>query len=248
MSKIKAIVVDDEQAARNVLTALLQRDCPQIEVFKTCNDVPAAVEAIKEFQPDVVFLDVQMPKYAGYEIVDFINEINFEIVFVTAYDQYAIKAFELNAADYLVKPINRQRLIQAVEKIEQKVNERKTIAEYQLLKNAMQKRSFDHIVIAELGNRRIIKTDEIIAIEASGAYSLFHLTGGKLFTVSKNLKQLETVLPEDGSFFRSHKSWIINTSCIQNYGKLSLEIGLSEGVSAKLSKYKKSDFEELLSS
>ena len=99
MNKINAILVDDEERARDVLENLLLRFCPTVTLLAKCSNVEHAVEAIKIHQPDVVFLDIEMPNYAGYELVDFFTDINFEIIFVTAYDQYAIKAFEVSAID-----------------------------------------------------------------------------------------------------------------------------------------------------
>jgi len=246
MEQIRAILTDDEEAARNVLFQLLNRECPIVEVIARCNDVSSTVLAIKEFKPDVVFLDIQMPHYAGYEIVDFFDVIDFEIIFVTAYDQYAIKAFELNAVDYLVKPISRQRLALAVEKLQNKINNRNTVKQYHLLKQALQNKKVEHIVIAELGKQNIIKLADIIGIEACGAYSFIHLAGNEKLTVTKNIRQFESLLPEDGTFFRAHKSWIIHKRHIKHYAKLKLEIELSEGITARLSRYKKEEFEELV--
>lgn len=244
MEKLNAILVDDEEAARNVLAQLLTRNCPSVRILDTCVDVPSAVESIRKFSPDVVFLDVQMPNYAGYELVNFFDQIDFEIVFVTAYDHYAIKAFELSAVDYLVKPINRQRLIDAVEKLSVRITEKNAIRDYHLLKDSLQTKKIEHLVIPELGNHRIVKLDEIIAIEANGAYSTIHLECEKKITVSKNLKHFESILPEEGSFFRTHKSWIINLKKVEQYAKSDLEILLKRGIIAKLSKYKKASFEE----
>lgn len=246
MTKLKSILVDDEPAARDVLERLLIRNCPSIEILAKCPDVESAVKKIKELQPDVVFLDVQMPNYAGYEIVDFFDEIDFEIIFVTAYDQYAIKAFELSAVDYLVKPISRQRLIESIEKLDKKTKEKNGFKDYQILKNSIQKKELEKIVISELGNKRVLQLNDIIAIEAQGSYSNIHIANDKNILVSKNLKHFESVLPEDGSFFRSHKSWIISTEYINAFNKNKGEIALNQGsIIARLSKYKIQEFQEL---
>ena len=136
MNKIKAIIVDDEQWARTVLNSLLEKDFNHIEVVAKCEDVLSAVEQIKLHQPDVIFLDVQMPEYAGFELVNFIDEINFEIIFVTAFDRYAIKAFELNAVDYLVKPIDRKKLSSSIDKLTSKLEQKGGLDNYhELLKS-----------------------------------------------------------------------------------------------------------------
>ena len=114
---MKAIIIDDEEAARSVLSNLLKRTCPQVEILELCENVPEGVKAIHKHKPDLVFLDVEMPDYAGYELVDFFDEVNFKIIFATAYDQYALKAFEVHAVDYLLKPFSQERFDQAIEKI-----------------------------------------------------------------------------------------------------------------------------------
>ncbi len=244
MNKIKALIVDDESAARDVLENLIVRGSNSIEIVGKCANVTEAVDKIKELTPAVVFLDVQMPNYAGYEIVDFFDEINFEIIFVTAYDQYAIKAFELSAVDYLVKPINRQRLNEAIQKLEVRVDQKGAIKNYELLRDTMKGKELGKIVISELGNKRIIQLSEIIAIEGKGAYSWLFLQDKKSLLVSKNLKHFESVLPENDVFFRSHKSWIINLDLIQEVNKGKGEILLSESVTARLSKYRLTEFYE----
>ena len=117
MKKIRAILVDDEESARDVLENLLKRFCPEVELLAKCTNVEQAVASIRELQPDLVFLDIEMPNYAGYEIVKFFPEINFELIFVTAYDKYAIRAFEVSAVDYLLKPIDIDRLKNAVSRV-----------------------------------------------------------------------------------------------------------------------------------
>jgi two-component system, LytTR family, response regulator len=246
MDRIKAIITDDEAAARNVLSQLLKMEFSNLEIVALCSDVAQTVEAIKELKPDVVFLDVQMPSFAGYEIIDFFEEINFEIIFVTAFDHYAIKAFELNAIDYLVKPINRKRLAKAVEKLSMKLIEKKTIEQFHLLKNSFTQKNLEHIIINEIGKQTIIQFSDIIAVEADGAYTIFHLLNDKPYTVTKNMKHFENLLPENSTFFRTHRSWIINLIYINYYSKLKLEICLRNEINAKLSKYRKADFEDVL--
>ena len=243
MKPIRALIVDDEIAARDVLKNLLIRVSNSVEVVGSTHDVPSAVEKIKLLRPDVVFLDVQMPNYAGYEIVNFFEEIDFEIIFVTAYDEYAIKAFELSAVDYLVKPINRLRLKEAIAKLEQKIERVGAKENYETLMESIKDKELGKIVIPELGNKRVLQLSDIIAIEAKGAYSNIYLKNAKPLLVSKNLKHFESVLPEDQIFFRSHKSWIINLNEIQALSKSSGEIKLTDNICARLSKYRVPDFQ-----
>lgn len=126
MKKIKAIIVDDEESARDVLENLLLRFCPEVTLVAKCSHVEEAVQTIKNTQPHLVFLDIEMPNYAGYEITEFFDELPFDIIFVTAYNQYALRAFEVSATDYLMKPIDIERLKEAV----QKVVEKRSLLEY----------------------------------------------------------------------------------------------------------------------
>jgi two-component system LytT family response regulator len=247
MHKIKAILIDDEQSARNVLTSLLERLSETIDIVATCEDVSSGVDQIKALKPDVVFLDVQMPNYAGYEIVSFFDQINFEIIFITAYDQYAIKAFELNAIDYLVKPIDRKKLSLALDKLEDKLAQKTAVIDYKSLLKTIQHKEYKKIVIPELGNRRIVNLDDIVAIEADGAYSIIHLNNSSTITTSKNLKYFEAVLPSDNSFFRSHRAWLINLNGIEHLNKTELTITLNNGqLKTKISRARIDDFEKVI--
>lgn len=243
--KLKAIIVDDEESARNVLSNLLARFCPQIEVIEKCTNVLSAVEKIKQLNPDVVFLDIEMPNYAGYEIVSFFDEVNFEIVFVTAYDKYAIKAFEISAVDYLLKPVEIERLQQAVEKLAKQIQLKNNKENYKALSENLKTDTPTKIVVRNNNGQQIISISDIIAIEAQEAYSCVY-TLKEQFLMSKNLKFYESSFKDNPHFFRSHKSWLVNLNHLKNFSKSKFEIQLSNGITAKLSKYKKPEFEELI--
>ena len=246
MSKLKAILVDDEESARDVLQNLLQRFCPDVELVAKCENVLEAVEVIKEQQPNLVFLDIEMPNYSGFEIVKFFKEINFQIIFVTAYDQYAIKAFEVSATDYLLKPVDIGRLKFSVEKVKQHHNILQQAERLNLLNQTLETKQIKNIVISDKGQQNIIALKNIIAIEAQESYCLIYTTDKK-YTVSKNLKHFETLLENLPQFIRVHKSWLISKDYLQNYSKSDLTIQLSGNIVAKLSKYKKADFEAAIS-
>jgi two-component system LytT family response regulator len=245
MNTLKAILVDDEEGARDVLSNLLLRFCPEVDLIAKCTNVLEAVEEIKRLEPDVVFLDIEMPNYAGYEIVNFFDEVKFDIVFVTAYDQYAIRAFEIAAIDYLLKPIDIERLKLAVSRVQMQRNKIEQKDRLNLLKDSLKSKELNNIVVADKGNQHIIPLDKLIAIEAQESYCILH-TSDKQFIASKNLKHFETVLESIPRFFRVHKSWIINKDHLLNYSKSELTIQLSNGLTTKLSKYKKVEFEEVI--
>ncbi len=245
MSALKAILVDDEEAARDVLENLLKRFCPDINLVDKCSNVLEAVESIKLNQPNVVFLDIEMPNYAGFEIVNFFESVQFEIIFVTAYDKYAIRAFEIAAIDYLLKPIDIERLKESVSKVKNVVDFKLQSEKLALLSNTLETKEIKNISINEKGIQQIISIHSIIAIEAQESYCFVH-TESKKFMVSKNLKSFEIMLDSLTIFVRVHKSWIINLNHMVNYSKSDLVINLTNGIVAKLSKYKKAEFEELL--
>jgi two-component system LytT family response regulator len=245
VNTIRAILVDDEESARNILKNLLLRFCPSVEVLASYKNVQDAVEGIKTFKPDLVFLDIEMPNYAGYEIVKFFDNVNFEIIFVTAYDQYAIKAFEVSAVDYLLKPIEIERLKESVQRVLERKNKTLSNTNINHLTNALQDDLPKSIIVSDKGLQEVVSISSIIAIEAQESYSHIYTTD-KRYVVSKNLKHFESMLCEHPKICRTHKSWIVNLDHLVNYSKSNFEINLSNGMTAKLSKYKKADFEAAL--
>ncbi|MES2479352.1 MAG: response regulator transcription factor [Bacteroidota bacterium] len=245
MNKIKAILVDDEESARDVLQNLLLRFCPEVNLVAKCENIGQAVKFIEAEQPDLVFLDIEMPNYAGYEIVNFFQEINFEIIFITAYDQYAIRAFEIAAIDYLLKPIDIDRLKNAIARVNVHRDVEQQSHRMSLLSNTLQSNQLKNIVITDKGLQQIIPIDSIIAIEAQESYCCIN-TADQKYVASRNLKHFETILESLPQFIRVHKSWMINTKYIINYSKSDYSIHLKNGIIAKLSKYKKADFEQAL--
>jgi two-component system LytT family response regulator len=239
---LKAIIVDDEESARKVLNSLLIKFCPQIEVVALCKDLLEAKQKIEELTPDVVFLDIEMPQYAGFEIVNFFDKINFEIVFVTAYDKYAIRAFEVSALDYLLKPIEIARLKLTVAKLFETTDLKRN---YQILRENLANKEIQKLMIKKNNGRVVVNVQDIIAIQAKESYCSI-ITEKDSFITSKNLKHYESYLEDNNLFFRTHKSWLINKKHIVSFSKYNMEIALEKNITAKLSKYKKNSFEEFI--
>jgi len=240
---LKAILVDDEQRARDVLSNLLSRFAPEIEVLTTCANIPEAIESIKLLNPDVVFLDIEMPMYAGFEIVSFFEHIPFQIVFVTAYDRYAIKAFEVSAVDYLLKPVEIDRLKKTVSRLQKQRQANVSVGQYEALKDNLKNSQALKLVIRHNGMRKVLEVDHIFAFEAQESYCKIHTKEG-VYMMSKNLKHFENIMSGNLKFFRSHKSWLVNLSEVERYSKKEMHIELGLGLIAKLSKYKLTDFEQ----
>lgn len=242
---MKAIIVDDEIAAREILTQLISRYVDGVEIMAKCTDLESAVEQINIHKPDLVFLDVEMPKFAGYEIVQFFDVIDFHIIFITAYDKYAIKAFELSALDYLLKPVEISRLQETVERAKEQVllnsYKEKLIALSEDMKNSVKKYTY-----FDKGYTNQIETNEIIAFEAQRSYTKMYLTNYRSIILSKNTKTIEDEMEDFGDFIRIHRSWIINKNLIEKYSKTSQDVHLSEGIIAKLSRQTKLDFENMI--
>lgn len=243
MGNLTAILVDDEEGARDVLDNLLKRFCPNVTLLAKCTNVEQAVMAIKEHKPQLVFLDIEMPNYAGFEIVRFFEEIDFEIVFVTAYDRYAIRAFEVSAVDYLLKPIDIDRLKSAVQKVSTNVHIKDAAERMKSLSKSLETKELSSLILNDKGYQYVVELKDIIAIEANESYSIVY-TSERKYVASKNLKHFERLLVDIQDFFRVHKSWMVNRAHIVNYSKNDLSINLSGNLQAKLSKYKKAEFEE----
>jgi two-component system LytT family response regulator len=243
VKKIKVVIVDDERAARNILGSLLKMYYPEIEVVASDANVPDAVLSIKQHEPDLVFLDVEMPKYAGYEIVKFFDNIDFHMIFITAYEEFALKAFEVNAIDYLLKPIDRNRLFDSIDRFKIALESKAINANYKELLEELSEEDTRSVIYSESGKKSAIKNREVLAISAQGAYSLIHLINGKELTVSKNIGTLSESYQDDCNFYRSHKSWLVNCSHIESYSKSKETIKMSSGLVCKLSRFKKAEFE-----
>ena len=242
---LRAVIIDDERKSRENLELLLQSFVENVEIVGTADGVLTGISAIDHHNPDVVFLDIEMPNYAGYELVAFFEEVNFDIIFITAYDQYAVKAFEISAVDYLLKPVEIERLKGAVKKLVTKSESEISDKSYKALSENLKTDQLTKIVISQAGVQNILSVNDIIAIEAQESYSCLYTITNK-FLVSRNLKHYETIFLNNSSFFRTHKSWIINYSHLNKFSKSKLEIELTGNITAKLSKYRKSAFEEYL--
>ena len=184
-----------------------------------------------------------MPNFAGYEITSFFEKVDFEIIFVTAYDHYAVKAFEIAAIDYILKPIEVDRLQEALAKFEDKRAAKTAQINYQVMLETLESNTVSKIIIQSTHGQKVLKAKEIACIEAGRSYCTIYTCDGQKHVQTKSLKHFENVLADVPGFFRCHKSWFINTQYLEHYSKSELNIHLSTGQIAKLSKYKKADFE-----
>jgi len=216
---IKAILVDDELNVRSLLRMLLKEHCPEIEILAECSDLPEAVKTIRRLKPNLVFLDIEMPGHSGLELLDFFNEeeIDFHIIFTTAYSEYAVQAFDLSAVGYLLKPIKADKLRDTIERY--KKLEKKNTGVLSQLRHNLQHTENKRITLITKYKTYFVELNNIMFIKGEGAYSEFNLIGGEKVLVSKNLKHYEDMLVVDKRFVRISKQSIINKDYLLEISK-----------------------------
>jgi two-component system LytT family response regulator len=216
---LKVIIVDDEKASRDTLAGLLKRYCQNVEVIAQAEGYAQGIEVISANEPDVVFLDIQMPDGSGFKLIEDLGEVKFEVIFTTAYDQYAIKAIKYSALDYLLKPVVPDDLVNAVKKAEQKKNAGQMNQNIKiLLENLAQKNEPRKIVLSTAEKMHIVEIDDIIRCESDDYYTRFYFKDGKTLLISKTLKENEELLGEK-YFIRPHKSHLVNIKYIKGFLK-----------------------------
>lgn len=235
----KAIIIDDELRARMLLRAMLQEHAPHLEVVADCENLPKGIKAIRREKPQLVFLDIEMPGHSGLELLDFFNEeeIDFRIIFVTAYNEYAIKALRLSALDYLLKPVDAEELKAAVASFEKSgLHPGRYLSLRQHLQHPLDKR----IAVPSGNSIRFIDTDSICFLKADSSYTEIHFSDKSKLVVSRTLRNFEEAFEGNPLFFRCHKSYLVNCNYIVDYvksegGYLSLTDGSTLPISPERS-------------
>jgi len=216
--KLKTLIVDDEQDAVNFINSIIEEYCPSLEVVAKANNIVQGAAAINDKKPDLVFLDVEMPNGNGFDLLAQFPEKDFEVVFITAFNHYAIKAIKFSAVDYILKPINIHEFIEAVNRVVKKRSERPSQGNENLkiLMENLRTSPPSRMAIPTADGMEYLNPREIIRIEADRSYSWFFLTGGRKILVSKHLKEFQELL-SDRHFFRSHNSHLINLKYVKKY-------------------------------
>ncbi|HAN17544.1 MAG: DNA-binding response regulator [Bacteroidetes bacterium GWC2_33_15] len=219
-NKLKAVIVDDELASRETLASYLKNYCPDIYLVADADSVKSGLEIIKKNKPDVVFLDIEMPYGNAFDLLEQVDNIDFDLVFVTAYSNYAIKALNMSASYYILKPISIDELIHAVEKIKSERNSGDiSIHSKILIENIQSVNKQNHkIVLPQLNGFDVIKVNDIIRCRANDNFTEFYLTNGTRKLISRTLKFYEDIL-KDFDFVRVHKSHLINLQYVTRYMK-----------------------------
>lgn len=245
---MKAILIDDEKNSRESLRKKIETHCPQIEVIAECSNGEEGLAAINKYQPAVVFLDIEMPKMNGFTMLQQLSIRNFELIFTTAYNQYAINAIRYSALDYLVKPVDVMELKNAVDRITGKTNPVIKNEQLEILANFLskQQQSPAKIAVATSSGLEIIDIATIIYLEATGNYTNIYMTEAKPLLSSKTLKDFEDILP-DSQFFRIHNASLVNVSFIKKYNKgEGGQVVLANGTQLDVARRRKEELMEML--
>jgi len=245
---IKALIIDDEYKARNVLNHYILSFIPEIAEVQQADSVDAALEILKTFQPGIVFLDVEMPHKNGFDFLLSLHEPTFEIIFTTAYNQYAIQAIRFSALDYLLKPVDPDELRAAIDRYIEKqkpVKQKKELFD-NLVQNIGKKEVKDfRLAVPSSQGVFFFTLDEILRLEADRNYTVIHLVGKRPFVASKTLKHFEEML-EEFKFIRTHKSHLVNTTHIVRLSHDHESVLLSDGMKIEISRRKKEEVQQQL--
>jgi len=244
--KITAVIIDDEPGNIVTLTELLKTYCPEIIIEGKAQDIIAGYDLINDVRPEVVFLDIEMPYGNAFDLLDKLDPVNFEVIFITAFNNYAIKAFKYTALDYILKPVSITELKAAVKKVAKRIEEKNTNTRISsMLANLRpENRLTQKIALPTSQGLYFEEISNITQLEASGSYTYLFINGKKKELVSKKLKDFEDILPED-IFCRIHHSHIINTNFVKNYYKgRGGYVEMQDGTTIEVSVRKKHDFLE----
>lgn len=239
---LQTIVIDDERLSREVLCNYLKEYCTDVEIVDTASSIKGAYKSIRKYKPDFIFLDIEMADGKGFHLLEMFDKIDFKVIFVTAYSEYAVKAFRFSAIDYLLKPVKIDELKEAVEKV-RSVSLHEPLVENlaSLLGNLKAGTNImSTLVINHLKGFDVLKIPEIIMCQADGYCTNFYLTADRKIVSSKNLKHFCGLLEGD-KFVRIHHSYLINIDHVEGYSKQG-EIFLTEGYKAYLGDSYKNDF------
>ena len=224
---------------------LLELNCPEVEIAATCSSTNDAIKTLEETKPDLVFLDVRMPGKSGVDLLAELSEIDFEVIFVTAHDEYMLQALQFSAVDYLMKPVDEDRLQEAVQRVKKRLNEKKNSKQTEILLHNINNVGSPlemRLCLPTQKGFTIVKLEEIIYCEAQRSYTIFRLVNNKSIIISKPLFDYDKLLA-DTIFLRVHKSFLINLMHVKEYmrGEGGTVI-MSNGMEVEISRRKKEQF------
>lgn len=218
--KYKALIIEDEKRAQILLQNIIETNFDIINIVAICDDLPSGVKAIHKHNPDLVFLDIEMPHYKGLEILDFFNEeqVNFSIIFTTAYNNYAINALKISAVDYLLKPITKEAVEEAIKRFELR-NKKDNSKIFGNLKTIIHDNKITNFVIPEANQLHFIDPNQIVYIKADNSYCDIFFDNNTKLTICRSIKKFEESLQYCNFLHRIHKSYIVNINKIKTYNR-----------------------------
>lgn len=238
---IRAVIIDDIPEAISVLKSDLENYCVNIDVIGSAEGVVTGAKLIREQKPDLVFLDIQMKDGSGFDLLEIVPDVQFKLIFTTASDEFAVKAFKFSAVDYLLKPIDPDELMDAVSRVE---SQDKPTQRIDLLKENFVKTK--RIALNTLEKIHIVNIDEILRCESNINYTMFYFVDGTKLLVTKTLKEFDNLLSEH-QFIRVHQSHLINTNFIKEFLKSAGEIVMKDGTRVPVSTRKKQVLMDMIS-
>lgn len=243
---ISIVIIDDETKARITLKELLASLCPGTQVIGEADGVASGLQLLSRVRPDAVFLDIQMNDGSGFDLLDRLRKMDFHVVFATAFEEFAIKAFRYHALDYLVKPIDPDDLLAVCQKIREENKNKLSAQRINHLLESMQSRKIENIALSTAEGIIYLKLQEIVRLESEGNYTYFYTTAGEKMIVARTLKEFDQILPED-LFYRTHQSHVVNLREVRRVLKEDGGYALmSDGAKVPVSRRKKDDFLEQL--
>ena len=216
---LKIIIIDDEEHIRSLIRNIVKSYAKGVEVVAEANSVASGLKSIREHQPDVVLLDIKMADGTGFDLLNQLHEIRFKLIFITAYGEYAIRAFKYSAVDYILKPVDADDLLAAIRRAQDILQQEMILRINALQENIRQDGMHQKIVLKTLDNIHIIRVDELLYCESDHVYTRLHLADGRKILVSRLLKEFEEMLSGQG-FMRVHRSFLINMNHVVCFEKM----------------------------
>ncbi|NNF34753.1 MAG: response regulator transcription factor [Saprospiraceae bacterium] len=240
--KITYVIIEDEERSRNVLKKMIGKHFPQMVLLGVADAVDSGVKLIKKVNPDLIFMDIQLKDGSGFDILTELGNIPSSIIFTTAYDSYAIKAFKFSALDYLLKPIEINELLESINRLEEQSNLNQHHRIDSLIKNINRNSESSPILtISTMKSVEFVKVNDILRCQAEGAYCKLIMKDGKTYMVSKVIKEFEYLLHDYG-FYRVHQSHLVNIEEIKQYLKSDGVVVMNDGSHIGVSKSRKDSF------
>ena len=241
----KVLVIDDEKPTRDFIKRLIDSYHFGVEVFTDGENVATGVEAIHRLQPDLVILDIQMPDGNGFDVLKSIPVKNFEVIFITAFQEYAVQAIKFSALDYILKPIDSEELKQAIDNALNMITKKTDESQLNVLQHNMQQNSKRKLVLKTQESVHVVEIDDIVRCESDKNYTLFYFMNAKKILVSKTLKDFDTLLA-GLTFFRAQQSHLINLNYVERYDRHEGTIIMKDGSAIPLALARKEQFFEIL--